>query len=343
MSDDWVALHVFYASDANPILVEAVRPLVEELRAEGKISGWFFIKYWLEGPHLRVRLRPSEAGLRQEVTERARRVLEDFLRRRPALYDTDTDGLADLYQRMFVAEYGAERWEAEYGEAGAIPIRPNNSVAVLPYERELDRYGGPVGIEIAEWHFEHSSDMVAHLLAGSNTHVRPVLLGLAAQLSLMTAYTFLGEDAAVRRFFQRYRAFWESSYDEPSDEHQGSFDKSFERTRATLTARIDRIRAITGHEPGAARSRIEQTWLEHCAELHRRVLDAAGRGELVFGERSASGPAPIEDPEALAAVLLSSYIHMTNNRLGVAILDEVYLSYLVERALEPAVEHAGPA
>ena len=43
--------------------------------------------------------------------------------------------------------------------------------------------------------------------------------------------------------------------------------------------------------------------------------------------------------EALATVLLSSYVHMTNNRLGVAILDEIYLSYLIQQSLtRPRVE-----
>ncbi|HLU95735.1 MAG TPA: thiopeptide-type bacteriocin biosynthesis protein [Thermobifida alba] len=336
MSDEWVAFHVFYASDANPIVVEAVRPLVAELRAEGKISRWFFIKYWMEGPHLRVRFKPSEESLREEVAERARRTLEDFLRRRPALYDIDSDGLDELYKQMFVAEYGEERWQAEYGATGAIPLRPNNTVEQRPYEQELGRYGGPVGMDIAEWHFEHSSDVVAELLAFSNTHVRPVLLGLAAQLSLMSAYAFLRDDAAVLRFFQRYRAFWESSYERPDEEHLESFDRSYARTRDSLLARIDRIRHVCAEEHADARSRIEQKWLDHQAELYRRVTDAAARGELAFSRRGGAA-ATVDAPEDLATVLLSSYIHMTNNRLGAAILDEVYLSYLVEKALAERV------
>lgn len=336
VSDEWVAFHVFYASDANPIVVEVVRPLVAELRGEGKIEGWFFLKYWMEGPHLRVRFRPSEPSMRDEVIERATAAFEDFLRRRPALYDTDTEGLDDLYKQMFIAEYGEQRWEVEYGVDGSIPFSPNNTVSIRPYERELDRYGGPVGIEIAEWHFEHSSDMVAELLSSSNTHVRPVLLGLSAQLSLMTAYTFLHDDDAVLRFFQRYREFWESSYQQPSDDQHESFDKSFARARDSLSARIDRIRDIADEHGGAKRSRFEEKWIGHCHELRRKVEGAAARGELRFGRRGQT-PVQVEEPEDLAAVVLSSYIHMTNNRLGAAILDEVYLSYLVERALSERV------
>ncbi|MEV8373857.1 thiopeptide-type bacteriocin biosynthesis protein [Kribbella sp. NPDC056861] len=335
MTNDWVALHVFYASDANPILVEAVRPLVAELRRDELIEHWFFIKYWMEGPHLRVRFKPARPELLEEVEKRATAAIEAFLARRPALYDTDIDGLADIYKKMYVAEYGEERFVEEYGVDGVMPFRPNNTVASLPYEQEFDRYGGPVGMALGEWHFEASSDLVAKLLATSNTHVRPVLLGLATQLSLLTAYSFLETDEAVRRFFQRYRGFWETSYQEPSDDYHESFDKSYELTRASLTERVDRIRTISAGDSDQQLSGIERAWLTHCRELRARV--DADAEQLLFPSRTGGTERePIADPEARAAVLLSSYIHMTNNRLGVAILDEIYLSYLIERALEPA-------
>ncbi|WBQ05865.1 thiopeptide-type bacteriocin biosynthesis protein [Kribbella sp. CA-293567] len=339
MTNDWVALHVFYASDANPILVEAVRPLVAELRRDELIDRWFFIKYWMEGPHLRVRFRPARPELREEVTKRATAAIEAFLARRPALYDTDVDGLGDIYKKMYVAEYGEERFVEEYGVDGAMPFRPNNSVALLPYEQEFDRYGGPAGMELGEWHFEASSDLVAKLLATSNTHVRPVLLGLATQLSLLTAYSFLETDEAVRRFFQRYRSFWETSYQEPSDDYHESFDKSYALTRDSLSERVDRIRTVSTGDSAQQLSGIERIWLTHCRELRARV--DAEAGQLLFPSRTGgTGREPIADPEARAAVLLSSYVHMTNNRLGVAILDEIYLSYLIERALEPVAAEA---
>jgi hypothetical protein len=337
MSDDWVALHVFYASDSNPILVEAVRPLVDELRRDELIDRWFFIKYWMEGPHLRVRFRPTRPELRDEVLTRATAALETFLARRPALYDTDIEGLGDLYKKMYIAEYSEQRYVEEYGD-GEMPFRPNNSVAELPYDQEFDRYGGPAGMALGEWHFQASSDLVAKLLATSNTHVRPVLLGLATQLSLLTAYTFLGSDEAVSRFFQRYRGFWETSYQEPSDDYHGSFDKSFALTRESLLERIGRIRAITASPSDQALSGIERAWLTHCRELRERVLAASAAGDLLFPSRTTGEREPITDPEGLATVLLSSYIHMTNNRFGVAILDEIYLSYLIEKALDPALE-----
>lgn len=327
VAKDWLAFHIFYASDANPVIVEAVRPLIRDLRADGLIDGWFFIKYWMEGPHVRVRLHPTSPEAFEQVRSQTRSALETFLRRRPALYENDADLLNDLYKDMFLAEYSQADWDAKYGVDGAMPMRANNTVVEFDYEPELGRYGGTVGMQIAQWHFAQSSDVVAGLLARSNPHVRPVLLGLGAQLSLILAYAFLGTDAAVAKFFAGYRSFWEDSYGQKSDDYHASFDKSLSSSGPQIADRIARIRAAAAGDV-AQLPPFERNWVQHAQELQAKVSCAAQAGLLTFPDRDGS-PVEITDPSALASVLLSSYVHMTNNRLGVAILDEIYLSYLI--------------
>jgi hypothetical protein len=134
-----------------------------------------------------------------------------------------------------------------------------------------------VGIQIAEWHFEQSSELTSHLPAVANTHVRPVLLGLATQLMLMSACTFLGEDAAVHRFFQRYRTFWETAYGEPTAERHAVIDRSFELTHETFEAKLARIRTLAGD--GTERpSRIERAWSTHSRNLRDRGARRRGPG-----------------------------------------------------------------
>lgn len=337
MSEEWVALHVFYSSNVNPIVVEAVRPLVDELKADKLIDRWFFIKYWMEGPHLRLRLRLTDPAARTVVLERATTALSAFLKRRGALYDYDTKDLGPLYKTMYLAEYSEEQWDEEYGPDGEMPFRPNNSIAAFPYEPEHDRYGGPVGMDIAEWHFEHSSDLACRLFATTNMRVRPLLLGMTGQLSLMLAYTFLGDDEKVCRFFTRYRGFWETSYDEGSDDAHESFDKGFELSREALTDRLDHIRGAVA-KPLSELTGVELEWMSHCRELRDTVLAAAKAGKFEFPVRADVTTSLADDPEALATVLLSSYVHMTSNRLGASILDETYLAYVVERCLTSADE-----
>ncbi|WP_406435428.1 thiopeptide-type bacteriocin biosynthesis protein [Streptomyces sp. NBC_01589] len=325
--DGWISLHVFYAANANPVLVHCVRPLVARLREQGLLHSWFFIRYWLEGPHVRLRLLPADASAAAEVARTAREALEEYLRERPALYEEDRNSSGDLYKNMFLAEYSEERWNELYGADGAMPFRGNNSVARIPYERELDRYGGPAGMELAEWHFQESSELVLTLLETTNVHVRTVLLGQAAQLTAWLCFALLRDEEAVAQFLVRYRTMWETSYQEPSESQHERFDRSYERMKERLVPRLRHVRDSARDVSAASPTPLERSWFAHCTELRDRALKLADAGALSFREGA------VPDPQAALAIVLSSYVHMTNNRIGVSILDEIYLSYVICKAL----------
>ncbi|MDN3352020.1 thiopeptide-type bacteriocin biosynthesis protein [Actinomadura sp. DC4] len=325
MNPEWLSFHVFYAANSNPILVEGVTPVVRRLREEGLVDRWFFIRYWLEGPHVRLRMLPSRAGDAPRVRAEVLAALEAVLARRPALYETDRDSSGELFKRMYLAEYSEERWNAEYGEDGEMPYRANNSVHEIAYRQELDRYGGPAGMALSEWHFERSSDLVLRLLATGNMHMRTVLLGQTAQLDMALCFAFLRDDAAVATFLENYRIFWETSYQEPSTDQHETFDRSFERMRDRLEERLLRVRAAVRDPASAAGA--EREWAEHCLLLRDRATSLARAGELSFRN------GPVTDPAVALPILLSSYVHMTANRLGASILDEIYLAYVNRRAV----------
>jgi thiopeptide-type bacteriocin biosynthesis protein len=335
VNPEWLSFHVFYAANSNPILVEGVTPVICRLRAEGLIQRWFFIRYWLEGPHVRLRVLPARAEDAPRVRAEVREALEAVIARRPALYEADRDASADLFKQMYLAEYSEEQWNAEYGADGTMPYRDNNSVHEIAYRQELDRYGGPAGMALAEWHFEVSSDLVLRLLATGNMHMRTVLLGQTAQLGMALCFAFLPGEAAVAEFLQNYRTFWETSYQEPSTEQHETFDRSFARMRDRLVDRLRRVREAV-RDPGSAAG-IEREWAEHCVELRDRAASLARAGELAFRE------GPVTDPAVALPILLSSYIHMTANRLGASILDEIYLAYVDRLAVLEAAEGRVPA
>lgn len=337
--DRWIALHVFYASDSNPVLTDAVRPLVAELRREDLLERWFFIKYWMEGPHVRLRLLPRRAEDRARVQAIAEERLAAFLRRRPALYEVDADGTSEVYKKLFLAEYSEEEYEERYGD-GHMPFRPNNSVHSFPYELEFDRYGGPEGMELAQWHFEHSSDVVLELLASTNVHVRTVMLGLSVQLSLALCYVFLDTDEEVTRFLAWYQSFWETTYQERPEDYHDGFRRNYLRMEDRLVERVERVRAAANEDPDEL-TPLERRWITHARELRQRVEALQEAGRLEFVKRDGSGErGPLEDASMVRFILLSSYVHMTSNRLGVSILDEIYLCFVLQLAYERL---AGPA
>jgi thiopeptide-type bacteriocin biosynthesis protein len=325
--DDWISLHVFYAANANPVLVQCVRPMVARLRERGLLAKWFFIRYWLEGPHVRIRLLPTEPRHAEELRRTAEEEIRAFLRRRPALYEDDRDRSGELYRNMFLAEYSQERWDELYGPDGTMPFRDNNSVHAIAYEREFDRYGGPAAMALAESHFQESSETVLTLLETTNVHVRTVLLGQAAQLTMGLCFAFLRDEERIAQFLERYRVMWETSYQERSDEQHEKFDRSYARMRDRLLQRLRHVRGSVHGDPSAAPTPLERSWLAHCVQLRDEVLRLAGEGRMSFRD----GARP--EPQDALAIVLSSYVHMTNNRLGASILDEIYLSYVIAKAL----------
>ncbi|MEU8518862.1 lantibiotic dehydratase C-terminal domain-containing protein [Streptomyces sp. NBC_01216] len=345
----WLALHVFYAASPRPLLVECVRPLVDRLTEEGLLAGHFFINYWLEGPHVRLRLRPSGPDAEAEVSRRAEEAVRRFLRTRPALYQVDSGFLKDFYDSLFDIEFPGEDRAAYLGADGRMNLRPNNSFSYEVYAPEYAKYGGPAGVDLAEWHFRHSSDLVLEAYRSMNLHLRTVLLGTSAQLMMVMAGCFLPEEERLADYLDSYYAFWHRLF--PGTGFIGSteYERAYERMAPTLGARFARIRQSMASGELHRLPAFLRHWAEHCLELRARVVDLTGRGMLAFPawdgparedtgqvrseERDAAPLVTVTHAPAVLPRLLSPYMHMTNNRLHVTIRDEAYLSYVLGRVL----------
>ncbi|MFI8003496.1 lantibiotic dehydratase C-terminal domain-containing protein [Streptomyces sp. NPDC086010] len=353
---EWIALHVFYAASPQPMLVNCVRPLVDRLTADGLLAGHFFINYWLEGPHVRLRLLPARAEDAPEVRRRAEEALTGFLRSRPALYEVDSGFLKDFYNALFDIEFPGEDRARFMGADGRMNLRPNNSFTYEPYAPEYAKYGGPAGVELAEWHFRHSSDLVIDAFRTMNLHLRTVLLGTSAQLMMVMASCFLPEEDRLADYLDGYYAFWHRAF--PGTGFIGSeeYEATYARMAPQLGSRFAEIRAAVRSGEAGRLPRFLRGWAEHCLELRGRIEDLATKGDLVFpvGEGPAREDAGQERTEPGGAVvleavthapavlprLLSPYMHMTNNRFHVTIRDEAYLSFMLGRVLREPVQAA---
>ncbi|MFB7556056.1 lantibiotic dehydratase C-terminal domain-containing protein [Streptomyces brevispora] len=334
----WQATHIFYAANPRPMLTHCIRPLIAALEADGLLAGYFFINYWLEGPHVRLRIRPSCPEAEAEVRRRTEEALDAFLTERPALYEVDSGFLNEFYNALFDIEFpGAERG-AYMDDRGRMNLRPNNSRSDERYEPEYAKYGGPAGIELAEWHFRHSSDLVIDAFRSKNLHLRTVLLGTSAQLMMVMSATFLPDRQKLADYLDSYYEFWHRAFPGTGFIGSDEYDSNYASMAAGLASRFDRVRAATAGEGGAARlPGFLAGWAEHCAELRERVVALARDGDLVFpsrdGEGDGDGEERVTAPSAALPMLLSPYMHMTNNRLHVTIRDEAYLSHVLGRAL----------
>ncbi|PPK63727.1 lantibiotic dehydratase C-terminal domain-containing protein [Actinokineospora auranticolor] len=329
----WQALHVFYAANPRPLLLNCVRPLFAELAADGLSTGHFFINYWLEGPHVRVRVRPASDAAVEPVRTRMAEAVSAFLRARPALYEVDSGFLHELYDTLFALEFsGAERARFT-GPDGRMVLRPNNSHSFEPYEPEYGKYGGLAGVDLAEWHFRHSTDLVIDALAGMNLHLRSVQLGLCAQLMLVLAGTFLPDRGELAEYFDRYHVFWHRAFAGTDLIGTDEYARAYDRSAEALPARSARVLdALTGDRADRLPAPLD-TWAAHARRLRAAVVSAAVRGALEFRSWDGTADEVVTDPADALQRLLSPYLHMTNNRLNATIRDEAYLSYALARAV----------
>src|SRR5439155_20129854 len=130
----WQAIHIYYAGNRRPMLTDCIRPLVDGLREAGLLYGYFFINYWLEGPHVRLRLRPSEPDATGPVCARAEAAIGAFLRSRPALYDVNSGTYFEVYNRMFDLEFTDSERQQYLDADGRMRLEANNSYKYAPYE-----------------------------------------------------------------------------------------------------------------------------------------------------------------------------------------------------------------
>lgn len=120
METQWYSCHFFDHGDRNLILNHFVRPVVCELLSEDCIDSFFFIRYPLGGPHIRLRLRVLPGRI-ESVEEILAGAAGDFLNGR--------EGRIELREAI-----PQDRVE----DAGY----PDKSLLRFTFEPEVERYGG---------------------------------------------------------------------------------------------------------------------------------------------------------------------------------------------------------
>lgn len=323
--NSYLSTHIYYnTTDLRSVLLGCVDPLIRRLETAGVLSRYFFIRYWEGGSHIRLRLLPSDGVTYEDLRKEAEPAIDRFLDERPSLFDADPELMAPIMRTLFEHEYGPDEFLRLYGEDGKIPLAPNNSFSYAPYKPEYNRYGGHHGIRLSERHFHVSSSIALEALRETNSHVRTSTLGLALQLMVHFACVFYEDKRQVVGFFEQYVQRWQGLSVPQS--LMNAFERLYEFQSSRIQAHFSQVERIhQGLE--ATDTGVLSKWLHHACWLRENIAEAYKTGLLEFKPEAQS-------LEEAIRRLLTSYVHMMNNRLGVLILEEIYLSRLIIRALE---------
>jgi hypothetical protein len=285
----WRSCHLYYHGKADLLLGRLVRPLVGALLRAGAIDHFSFVRYELGGPHVRLRLRASP-GASDALEEAVKEAAGDFFARWPS---------AEPRLPELVLRRTRETLAADPSESDAT-LYPDNSLRVVPFLPEVERYGGPGLIGDALDFFALSSVRV---------------LGFVQTL---------GGEQRSRQIPWLLRALAGQAVGLARDETE----------LATLLG-YAALAAPGGHPLAPFAERGDRAF-EQQPEAFRRLLweacdpgmeEAAVREEarrLAAGIRRAAPPA--------RELILKSHMHMTANRLGIRNPEEAFLSRILWRA-----------
>lgn len=324
-AEDWVCAHVFYDTDQDALLTRCVQPLVSELEKHGLIQRYFFLRYWEGGPHVRLRLLPSRAGDRAEVTEAMERGLSAFLALSPAPDVVDRSHFAQVARGLAGLE----------GRAGHdAVVRANNTAEFSPYAREHADYGDGAAIAAVERHFCESSRLALSVITAGTT---------VEQRALLAFDLVVGVFALCDEIRERWARHGGPPLPFGSGPEAADVEPRYRLQREQLHARARRTWEMAA-EPAATGQR--GYWLASV----RRLRDALHRMEE-SGEFAADWAAsPLAEPLDLPAtahpatsLVLLRCAHLVNNRLGLTLWQENQLRFLVGRVLAELPEAQGVA
>lgn len=307
----WVSLHMHYFDNQDSLILNCIGPAVEELRASGVIDLSFFVRYWLNGMHVRVRAHTQDQGKYGYVSNYLNERFNSYVTAHPSTMP-ETRDLLPLQHHLHKLEYGVQ---------GEIEMNPDNSVHDVEYVPEYERYGGCAGIKIAERHFDVSSRLAIRVLGRFPDSHRRLLAYI--QFGIIALEVFGNDRKRKLKFFEAYGEYWQR-FLPPTAARQRETQTPMSGRGFSSSVREfeDRIKK----EPEKLDQELKD-WYLHCLQLHS---DLAGLRQLDGSSPGGINP-NLRNPDANR--LLGHYLHMLANRLGISPAQETVVAWAMVREL----------
>ena len=296
----WLSGHLYYHQSLNPVIHSFVYPLVVSLIEDRLIDAFFFVRYALGGPHVRLRLRVIP-GTRQRALEVMQWSARRFL---------DLEPSTRPLKEEEIRQANASILAADPHETDA-SIYPDNFFRLAPFRPEVQRYGGPSRLQASLDFFTLSSAATIELSSRDRAISRSAQLAHALRLLLRQAIGFADDEAELLALVSYAVNWWGEMLPRVCE-------------KADIVARSQRedFLHLLHHSLTGVRSL--QTGRASSGLLSDLLVAGAGRLSAVLATVDRNSRARIG----------CSQLHMTASRLGLSNAEEVYLSRLLTLTLE---------
>lgn len=204
------------------------------------------------------------------------------------------------------------------------------------YEPEVERYGGPWGLALAEELFHRQSETALALLEKIEPGTRPKRLGQGLLTMLVLLFLYQREHGAVADLARSYGTSYLKAWAVDTEQQEGwlrTFQEAFDRQADRLAGYVES--AWEALESGDELTPELDAYRRDMEDVARRLRELSDQGRLLLGTRTAA------DWDEHVRWIVPSYIHMMNNRLGISIQEESYLSVLIAGTLGKGQENGG--
>lgn len=181
---------------------------------------------------------------------------------------------------------------------------PHNSIQYIPYEPEIARYGGEERIGIAEQQFMYSSDVAFGLLSQKDNWQYEKRLGYALQLTVAQLIGFGFTYEQIVQYAQAQLPGQLSYHNLKREDIETQYEKQRE-LRGIGRKIYDALQQVQNSNGPVER------YVQKMQNILQKLTEAK-----------------TDNTQLLR--LLPSYIHMTNNRLGIKLTDEAYITFLLQ-------------
>lgn len=311
---EWLSLYVYHAEPWEDMLCDVIAPVVYGLLQQEKIIKFFFIRYWEGGPHIRLRVETQAGDVARYVSAHLQGFFSDYLREQPSIY-------------------------AAAESTGPSGSEKRNVVELIPYQRETSRYGGRSGMRIAERQFYRSSVAVLSLLRANRgvSYEHRLQAGVVLHLALVSAFAMDASEAEA--FFEMMFQAWlwsacGSIVDLTQAQIAGRRESVLRNFQTSFDFQRDRLLDLHRILWDALEQKVPldfewcNSWIADMSTTAQQLSSALRDGTL---DLKAFPSQFVEFPSAKLWPILQSYVHMTNNRLGILNRDEAFLAYIIHQ------------
>ena len=301
----WVSCYIYTDVELNDVINKLVRSIVEELKERKEIESFFFIRYWEDGPHLRLRLKSNEDTSIYSIRSCIQDRVSDYFRSNKNTY------------------------RLEFNK----------------YIRETDRYGGDDSMLLSENQFQQSSEYLLSTLSTNENWSYSIGIGEALKLHLILISSFFnGDKDEVLDFLNFYINNWLPHSVKKVDDQVTKteidklfnfYEKSYNKQKETLKQIVDILLNDKYKDPDLIK------WRAYSENLRADVFKLIEKDMMHkpswinYGSSSS-----ITIKNQILWPWLDSLIHMTNNRLGIHLRDEAFIGFLMKKSFDYQMKRA---